>query len=194
MVAGNHEWGCLGKLDAGRFNDSARAALTWTRDQLGFVELDLLRRLPLTTSDGPCTLVHGSLRQPSRFDYLLDVASVVDTLKACRTAFCLVGHTHVPCIVEYDRSLNRVSRVLTGAQELSRLAFQGDSQRFRYLVNPGSVGQPRDGNPQASVAVIDMDARDISVSRIAYDVELAAKKIRDAGLPAFLADRLAVGR
>jgi predicted phosphodiesterase len=194
MVAGNHEGGALGKLDVGWFNDAARAAIVWTREQLGFVELDFLRRLPLTATEGLFTLAHGTLRQPARFEYLMDLAQVVDTLKVCHTLFCLVGHTHLPAVVEYDRTTQRVSRVLTHPQELASAAFSDQPDRFRYLVNPGSVGQPRDGNPHASYAVIDMERKQVAIHRIAYAVEDAARKIRDAGLPSFLADRLLVGR
>ena len=194
MVAGNHEWACIGKLDTGWFNDAARVAVTWTRDQLGFVELDILRRLPLTTTEGSFTLVHGSLRQPARFEYLTDLASIIDTLKSCRTLFCLVGHTHVPLFVEYDRQAHQVKRVISQAKELRRVTFEDDPERFRYLLNPGSVGQPRDGSPQASAAVVDLEAKQLSVERVPYPVEQAAGKIRQAGLPAFLAERLAAGR
>ena len=194
MVAGNHEWACIGKVDARTFNDAARAAIEWTRDQLGFVELDALRRLPLTCDEGPCTLAHGTVRHADRFEYLMEIGQAVDTLKACRTLFGLVGHTHLPAIVEYDRGQHRVLRVLTSPPELSEIEFHADPEQFRYLVNPGSVGQPRDGDPRASYAVIDTETRRIAVRRTAYDVEAASQKIRRAGLPPFLADRLLVGR
>lgn len=194
MVAGNHEWACLGKMDERWFNEAARAAVVWTREQLGFLELDALRRMPLTASEGPFTLVHGTLRSPSRFDYLVELGQAVETLSICRTLFCLVGHTHVGFAVEYDRSAKRVVQVLASPQELAEVPFHDEPARLRYLVNPGSVGQPRDGNPQAGFAVVDTEARRISVRRTAYDVQTAAQKIRAAGLPSFLADRLLVGR
>ncbi len=194
MIAGNHEWACLGKLDVGWFNDAARAAITWTRDQLGFVELNALRRLPLTATEGPFTLAHGTLHQPSRFEYLVELGQVIDTLRACRTLMCLVGHTHVPVVVEYDRTKQKVARMLTEPRKLSDVQVHEDAQRWRYLVNPGSVGQPRDGRPEASYAIIDADGWRLAIRRTAYDVATAARKIRDAGLPALLADRLLVGR
>lgn len=194
IVAGNHEWACIGKVDARTLNDAARAAIEWTRDQLGFLELDALRRLPLTCDEGPCTLVHGTLRHADRFEYLVELGQAVDTLKACRTLFGLVGHTHLAGVVEYDRVRHRVGRVLSSPQELSDVIFQDEPEQFRYLVNPGSVGQPRDGDPRACFAVIDTSARRVTVRRIAYDVEAASQKIRRAGLPPFLADRLLVGR
>ena len=194
MVGGNHDLACIGMLDLDWFNEAARAALLWTREQLSFTALDGLRRLPLTTTEGSCTMAHGTLRHPERFEYLVDLAQALDTLTACRTLFCLIGHTHIPCVLEYERSTRRMTQILTTAQELTEVSFRDDPEAVRYLVNPGSVGQPRDGDPRASYAVIDEERRRISVHRIPYNVDAAQRKIRDAGLPGFLADRLAVGR
>ncbi len=194
VVGGNHDLACIGKLDLGWFNPAARAALLWTRDRLSFADLDVLRRLPLKIVVEPFTLVHGMLRHPERFEYLADVAQAVDTLTICETLMCLIGHTHVPCVIEYDRSRRRLLRVLATAAELAQVEFSIDSAWLRYLVNPGSVGQPRDGDPRASIAIIDTTARRIEIRRIAYDVVVAQQKIRSAGLPEFLADRLSVGR
>ena len=169
-------------------------ALAWTRDQLSFTELDSLRRLPLTTTLEIFTLVHGTLKHPERFEYLVDVAQAMDTLKTCRTLMCLVGHTHMPCFLEYDRAHRRFARILTSPEELADVAFRHDAESMRYLVNPGSVGQPRDGDPQASFAIIDTDLNRFSVRRTSYDFATAQRKIRQAGLPEFLADRLAMGR
>ncbi|MDP3722252.1 MAG: metallophosphoesterase family protein [Candidatus Omnitrophota bacterium] len=193
-VGGNHDVACVGKLGLDWFHDTARAALEWTREQLSFAELDGLRRLPLTATEGPLTLVHGTLTHPERFEYLVDFAQAVEMLERCRTLMCLLGHTHVPLFIEYDRPQRRIVRVLTVAEELRDVAVQGDPATRRYLVNPGSVGQPRDGDPRASVAIIDTDQRRVAVERVPYDVAAAQRKIRQAGLPAFLADRLAIGR
>ena len=194
IVAGNHDIACVGKLDLAWFNEAARAAILWTRDQLGFTDLDALRRFPLTTTVEPFTLVHGTLRHPERFEYLVDIAQAVDTMVACRTLMCLMGHTHLPCCLEYDRSRRRLMRILTTAEELARVEFSDDAEGVRYIINPGSVGQPRDGDPRASFAVIDTTLKQMSIHRVAYDMAVAQRKIREAGLPEFLADRLALGR
>ena len=193
-VAGNHEYGCIGKLEPDWFNEAARAALLWTRDQLGFGELDRLRRYPLTQIEGPFTLVHGSLRHPERFEYLVDMAQTIDTLRICRTLMCLGGHTHQPCVVEYHLAAHSLLRVLTQPDELTEAAYRDEPQTLRYLLNPGSVGQPRDGDPRASFALIDTARSRLGIHRVAYDVGAAQRKIREAGLPLFLAQRLAVGR
>ncbi len=194
MIGGNHDLACVGKLELSWFNEIARAALVWTRDQLSFAELDVLRRLPLMMRVGPFTLVHGTLRRPERFDYLMDVAQAIDMLTACRTLMCLAGHTHMPCAIEYDRAARGPRRMAMDPRELTEIAFVDDANRMRYLLNPGSVGQPRDGDPRASFAVIDADAKRVVFRRVAYDIAAAQQKIRQAGLPQFLADRLAIGR
>jgi diadenosine tetraphosphatase ApaH/serine/threonine PP2A family protein phosphatase len=192
LVAGNHEWGAIGKLEMVWFHEAARAALLWTRDQLSVADLDLLRRLPLTATEGPCTLVHGSLMHPQRFEYLMDVAQVMETLSVCRTAFCLVGHTHRPGMVEYDRVARRFLCARLEGGVLDDVEVR--QAETVYLINPGSVGQPRDGDPRAAFALIDTERGRVTFRRLAYDVAAAQQKIRRAGLPAVLADRLAVGR
>ena len=193
-VCGNHEWACLGKLDARWFNEAALAAILWTRDRLSFSDLDTLRRWPLVTTEEAVTLVHGSLSHPDRFEYLVDLAQAVDTAKACRTAYCVVGHTHVPIVFEYDSSTRQAARVLSSAEELAQVRLGPSADGMRYVINPGSVGQPRDGDPRASFAILDTQARMLTIRRVAYDIAGAQRKIREAGLPELLAWRLAVGR
>lgn len=194
MVAGNHELGCLGTLELEWFHETARAALVWTREQLSFTDLDWLRRLPLTATEDPFTLVHATLRHPRRFEYIVDLAHAVETLAICPTPMCLTGHTHVPLFIEYDVASRRLGRVVTDARELAEVSWNEEQGRHRYLLNPGSVGQPRDGDPRASCAIIDTQRHAVSMHRITYDIATAQRKIRAANLPGFLADRLALGR
>ncbi len=193
VVAGNHDQACIGKLNAEWFHESARIALMWTRDQLDFADLDALRRFPLVEQSERVTLVHATLQHPERFTYLVDVGQAIETLRRCRTLFCCVGHTHIPWLVEYNRQENRVERVLSGP-ELKTVAFQDDAQTMRYLVNPGSVGQPRDGDPRSSVGILDFKAKRVSIHRVTYDIARAQEKIRQAKLPSFFAERLSLGR
>jgi diadenosine tetraphosphatase ApaH/serine/threonine PP2A family protein phosphatase len=193
VVVGNHDLACVGSFDVNWFNEAAKAAVLWTRNQLSFTDLDVLRRWPLTETVEGLTLVHGSLRQPRRFEYLLDAARAVDTLTICKTLICLVGHTHRACFMEYDRARRRMVRILSREADLADVSFDDDPQAKRYLVNPGSVGQPRDGDPRSGFAVIDTERQRVSVRRVPYDVASAQRKIRAAGLPEVLADRLAVG-
>ena len=123
IVAGNHDLACVGKMDVGWFNQAARAAVRWTRDQLSVTDLDLLRRLHVTEIVEPCTLVHGTLKHPQRFEYLVDAGQAIDTLASCKTLMCLIGHTHLPGVVEYNRSQRRLTRILTKPDELAEIAL-----------------------------------------------------------------------
>jgi diadenosine tetraphosphatase ApaH/serine/threonine PP2A family protein phosphatase len=192
-VCGNHEWACIGKMDLSWFNESARRAVLWTRDRLSIADLDFLRRLPLTVSEDAFTLAHASLIHPQRFDYLIDLAQAIDTAAISRTPFCFVGHTHVPLVVEVDVPRRAVARLMSAPGELSDVRLSAEAG-VRYVINPGSVGQPRDGDPRASCAVLDTEARTLAIHRVAYDIPTAQRKIRQAQLPEFLADRLAAGR
>ncbi|MBI3320444.1 MAG: metallophosphoesterase family protein, partial [Candidatus Omnitrophica bacterium] len=193
-VCGNHEWACLGKLDLEWFNELAKRSVLWTRDRLSFADLDRLRRLPLVATEGPCTFVHGAFHHPERFEYLVEVGQAVETFRRCHTAYCLTGHTHVPVVYEYDLEQHRVSRILTSPHDLAEVHVSNDPTRFRYVVNPGSVGQPRDGDAKASCAILDTEGRLLTLHRVAYDIPTAQRKIRQAGLPELFADRLAIGR
>lgn len=194
IIGGNHDLACIGKLDVNWFNDAARAGVLWTRNQLSIADLAALRQFPLMTIMEPFTLVHGTLRHPQRFDYLVDAAQAMDTLTTCRTLFCLVGHTHLACFLEYDRAARRLARIHTSPQDGSEFAYEDRPEIMRYLVNPGSVGQPRDGDLRASFGVIDDERRQVIFRRVSYDIATAQRKIRQAGLPDFLADRLEAGR
>ncbi len=193
-VGGNHDWACVGKCEIRDFNEAARAGVLWTRDRLSFGDMDFLRRLPLVATEGPVTMVHGTLDHPERFHYLVDLAQAVDTAVLCRTTFCALGHTHSPIVCEYDRRGKRIARVLTKFHELAAVPLLEDPTSMCYLMNPGSVGQPRDGDPRASCAILDPDAHLASFHRVPYDIASAQRKIRAARLPEFLADRLAAGR
>ena len=129
-----------------------------------------MRRWPLQSAEGPFTLVHGTLTHPQRFEYLVEAGQALDTLSVCRTLLCLVGHTHLPFVVDYDRAERRLRRTLTRAQDLHDVVYDDRPDTRRVLVNPGSVGQPRDGDPRASVALIDTDAKRIAIRRIPYDI------------------------
>ena len=192
-VCGNHEWGALGKLRLEWFNETARHAVVWTRAQLDFRDLDALRRLPLVSTDGPVTLVHGTLTAPERFDYLTDVGQALDTLRVCRTPICVVGNTHVPFVLEYDRTQGRVNRMISAPTDVGEVTLSAQ-EGVRYVINPGSVGLPRDGDPRASCAILETDPSMAWIHRVPYDIATAQAKIRQAKLPVFLADRLALGR
>lgn len=194
VIGGNHDWGAIGKLDRAWFGDTARRALEWTRDQLSFGDLAYLRTLRLTQQDGPCTLVHGTLTRPERFEYLFDVAQALETARMLHTRCACVGHTHLPCVAEVDVGGSQVRRFIHDAPTLTAGVALGTEPSLRYVINPGSVGQPRDGDARASYAILDEATHTLTIRRVTYDIATAQRKIRAAGLPSILADRLAVGR
>lgn len=187
-VAGNHEHGALGRLDLQWFNPVARAAALWTRDTLDDDHRAYLDALPIRASIEEATLVHASPHNPDDWDYLMSEEDGLGVFGAFDTRLCFVGHSHCPAVWSLGSS---------GPDFVPRLG--GESARVRledgrrYLINVGSVGQPRDRDPRAGYALWDRDDRSVTVRRVTYDVRGAAHKILAAGLPRMLADRLARG-
>jgi diadenosine tetraphosphatase ApaH/serine/threonine PP2A family protein phosphatase len=192
IIAGNHDWACVGKVDASHFNRYARIAIEWTRDQLGFHELNALRKLRASHTESLFTLVHGTLCAPQRFEYLIDAAQAVETAMLAQTPICFVGHTHRPLLIEIDPRGPTVVRVVQDADDLRHMPLTMDYSK--YVINPGSVGQPRDGDPRASYALLNPDESWIEIHRVTYDIPAAQRKIHAAGLPTILAERLAGGQ
>jgi len=144
-VAGNHDWAAIGKINISDFNPDAAEACRWTAQQLTAEDINYLQNLPLSLKQGDFALVHGSPRQPI-WEYILSVDDARDNFNYFDTKFCLVGHSHVPLIFRCDN---------TGACLGARLPqeIRLGSQGFRLIINPGGVGQPRDGDPRASYAI-----------------------------------------
>jgi len=187
VVAGNHEHGALGLLDLEWFNPLARAAALWTRGRLDADHGRYLERLALRTTVEEATLVHASPRRPEEWDYLISAQDGFEAFGAFDTRLCFVGHSHWPGLWSQGSS-GQAHVERPGAAQPWRLV---DGRR--YIVNVGSVGQPRDRDPRAAYAVWDRDERTISIRRVDYDYRTAAEKIVAAGLPRPLADRLADG-
>ena len=188
-IAGNHDHAVTGKINPDRFNGAARAAAIWTAARLSNDELAYLDGLPEVLTVGDFTHVHGSLRDPVT-EYLISEPAALATFALLGTAFCLVGHSHYP-LVWWEREGGSDVSLLDTSQPLTLSAEQ------RVIVNPGSVGQPRDGDWRASYLLYDSDGGDAGVlehRRVEYDIETAQGKITAAGLPPVLAERLAQGR
>ncbi len=187
-IAGNHDHAVTGKLNPDLFNGAARAAALWTAYQLTYDELAYLAGLPEVQTVGDFTHVHGSLRDPV-MEYLISEPAALATFALLATSFCLVGHSHYP-LVWTEREGGADVALLDVTEPLLL-----DANR-RLIVNPGSVGQPRDGDWRASYLLYDSDAGDAGIlehRRVKYDIATAQRKIRAAGLPESLADRLARG-
>lgn len=183
-VAGNHDWATAGKLDLADFNPDAATACRWTSARLSHEDMRHFGTLPLTLQRQGVTLVHGSLRDPVG-EYLITPAIALATFDLSSTPICLVGHSHIPFICRqvglgavFQRLPHEVSLDMSG----------------RWIVNPGSVGQPRDSDPRASYILYDIDRGVLAHRRVEYDVKSTQAKMREAGLPGSLVMRLALGR
>lgn len=185
VVGGNHEHAVAGLLALDWFNPYARVAAEWTRDRLDDDHRAWLAVLPLVRELEDATLVHASPAQPDEWEYLMSAEDGYAAFPAFATRLCFVGHSHVPG-VWMQGSWGRAHEPGVGEITID--------PGTRYIVNVGSVGQPRDRDPRAAWALWDTEARRVSVRRVAYDVHAARAKIVAAGLPRFLADRLAQGR
>jgi predicted phosphodiesterase len=183
-VRGNHDAAAIGGPEIDWFNADARAAAEWTLDTISETTRRWLSDLPDRSVVEDMTLVHGSPRDPLR-EYVTDGLSAAQNIATLDTRHGLHGHTHIP--VAWVAAPDRV--VLVRARDDLRM----DLDPNRTLLNPGSVGQPRDGDPRAAYMLLDLDARLVSWHRVAYEVALVQAAIRAAGLPPRLADRLAVG-
>jgi len=183
VTAGNHDWAVSNRLSLDYFNAYAREAIYWTQERLTEADIRYLDELPLTRREDDITLVHGTLYSPENFDYLLTSYDAHLSFQLQETPLCLVGHSHVPITFLLDGT---VTFTLSNEIDLSGVD--------RAIVNPGSVGQPRDENPRAAVGIYDSETLKLTIERVEYDIEAATSKILRAGLPEVLAERLWHGR
>lgn len=183
-VAGNHDHAVTGLLDDGWFNPFARVAVQWTARQLSRHHRKMVNALPLIATVEDATLVHSSPVDPSEWEYLIDREDGIAAFGSFQTRLCFVGHSHLPAVWREGPEGDDFSR------ETTTVALE---PRHRYLINIGSVGQPRDRDPRASCAIWDTDAQTVEICRVPYDIPTAQSKIRAAGLPRILADRLTHG-
>ena len=188
---GNHDAAVIEELNTDYFNNYARAAIDWTRQQLRPEDFAYLRQLPLVVErpDLGYTVVHGSLHLPAQFGYVLATVEALESLAQQRTKIAFVGHSHVPAC--YMQRADVPRHALDVIYESSFKTVIAPYQRV--LVNVGSVGQPRDEDARAAYAVYDTETFEVEVARVTYDFEKTQAKIRAAGLPAVLADRLKLG-
>jgi diadenosine tetraphosphatase ApaH/serine/threonine PP2A family protein phosphatase len=184
IVGGNHEHAVAGRLDLRWFNRYARAAAEWTRDRLDDDHRAYLAALPLVTEVGDATLVHASPAHPDEWEYLISAEDGFGAFPHFVTRWCFVGHSHAPGCWSLGSS---------GPEHHPGAASVQTEQGRRYIVNVGSVGQPRDRDPRAAYALWDVEAGQVEIRRVSYDLGTARRKILEAGLPRFLADRLAAG-
>ena len=184
VVMGNHDHYVSSEQNLADFNPAAAAVIEWTRGQLTEDEMNYLANLPFVKTTMGITLVHSTMDNPESFGYVFDHLQAEAHFSHQVTPLCFHGHTHCPMI--YEKQLDAIYRI--------------DAQDFtlpigrKYFINVGSVGQPRDGDPRASYALYSTRSRTLHFRRLEYDIAAAQAKIRAAGLPERLAERLEVGQ
>ena len=183
-VAGNHDWASVGLIPVHDFNPEALAAIEWTKQALDPSGRQFLASLPLVHTTPEFILVHGSLDEPQQFKYMTNVYDTLVSFQRSDARVCFVGHTHVPVAFIRDPFGSVTYR------DIECLKLE-DSKR--YIINTGSVGQPRDSVPKAAYCVFDTEQKTVEIKRVAYEVFTARRKIIEAGLPQFLGDRLLTG-
>jgi len=170
MVLGNHDSGCIGKTALSKFNQPAAEALTWTKSQLKTRHFKFLESLRLREEIGEIQLVHSSPFQAEEWHYLTEKEDLERNFRYFQGFLCLFGHVHAPFIAEQK---------IDGTVE---------------ILNVGSVGQPRDGDPRTCYVMYDSSTKKIAIRRIEYDYEATMKKTLEAGLSEYLAQRLKTGK
>ncbi|MHB8523045.1 MAG: metallophosphoesterase family protein [Limisphaerales bacterium] len=182
-VKGNHDEYCSVDTNLEGFNPHAAEAIDWTREQLSEADRHWLRDLKYLRLVASFSIVHATLDGPQRWGYVFDKLAAAASFTYQNTSVCFFGHTHVPVAFIRD------SVVRGGTYS----KFRVEPGR-KYFVNVGSVGQPRDNNPKAAYAIYDLDEGSIELRRLDYDISKAQAKVRAAGLPERLAERLAFGK
>jgi putative phosphoesterase len=176
IVRGNHDMGATGELPLSAFNEYGQIALEWTSEHLSQGAVKFLKNLPYLETLEDITLVHASPLDLQDWQHVLKWPGMQRMFKGFSTATCCVGHTHIPYIVAQD-----------GTRDIYRAGR-------RHLINVGSVGQPRDGDPKASFCMINTALHTAEILRVEYNVAATADAITRAGLPDFLSKRLFLGR
>jgi diadenosine tetraphosphatase ApaH/serine/threonine PP2A family protein phosphatase len=199
LVAGNHDRAATGMLDTEEFNPDAAMAAHWTRAQLARDDAAFLDALPEVTyatpglhpapAEADFTLVHGTLREPI-WEYLRSHEAALAHLERQETPFSLVGHTHVPTLVVQGEEFPHGCEIRY-LEDGTRLRL---SRERKLVINPGGVGQPRDGDPRAAYAIYDTESETITLHRLEYDVAAIQRLMEEEGLPRWLIQRLALGR
>ena len=185
-LLGNHDAAAVGTL-SGRLNTGAQQCIDWTRERLSRTHHEFLSKLPLTAEDGPCLYVHANGWDPGEFEYVFGAFEAGRSMRVARSRITFCGHMHEPMLYHMGltQRVEQFSPIPGSPIPLSAAR--------RWLVLPGSVGQPRDGNPAACYATFDELTNLLTYWRVPYDHEQAARKVIEAGLPPHLARRLITG-
>ncbi|MCG6552058.1 MAG: metallophosphatase family protein [Candidatus Magnetominusculus sp. LBB02] len=183
LIAGNHDWAAVGYTETEYFNENAMAAIEWTRQTLSDEHMDDIKEFKLFKSDPEINafFVHATPKDPDQWDYLFSLSNAAVNFKSFKQKLCFVGHSHTPVIIEMDSAGN-----MSTAWDRTEM-----QEASRYIVNVGSVGQPRDGDPRASYALV--SGAEILLVRVPYDVDKTQQEMAEAKLPVRLIERLSYG-
>ena len=184
-ISGNHDLGAAGKLELNFFNPMAAEACRWTAQRLNPVDIRYLEDLPRIFQKSEFFMAHGSPKDPS-LEYVMSTSIAERNFPYFDTRFCLVGHTHVPMAFKQE------DKTYTSIPLLPGIGLVLGSHRM--IINPGAVGQPRDGDPRASYAIYDSEGKILRVYRVAYNIRATQDKMMKAGLPIQLVTRLEAGK
>lgn len=184
-LGGNHDLAAAGLIDFDDFNNTAKNAISWTACTLDAAHRDILERYDSMRRYSRCVFTHASPISPLEWEYVYTVRQAKEIFEHVSDKFIFIGHTHVPAIVSYNRKTDCT------VMDCSTITLEPGC---RYLINAGSIGQPRDGIAAASFALLDTSKRRLTIRRVPYDIVSAQEKIRSAGLPESLALRLATAR
>jgi len=182
-IAGNHDWGAIGLMDVAFFNEYARSAIEWTSGVMTKKNKDVLRTFPLKVEyeDKDALAVHATPKEPGAWHYLFSLLDADTNFEYFDNKLCFLGHSHKPFIIE-----KQLSGGLMTYKDNTRI-----KKRSRYIINAGSVGQPRDGDPRACYVLV--NGGEVNMIRIPYDIESVQNKMRKAHLPSALIERLSRG-
>ncbi|MDY6864215.1 MAG: metallophosphoesterase family protein [Thermodesulfobacteriota bacterium] len=184
VVAGNHDLGAVGKSETTFFNAMAKTAIEWTANKIWKSHYDYLKELPLIKLLDDFFMVHSTPLYPSQWNYILSEDDAAYNFHFFDHSVCFIGHSHSPqvFILKNGDNLSTIKSTHFFIEEGSR-----------YIINVGSVGQPRDGNPDSCFGILDTEKREFRYIREPYNIHKAQQKIIDAGLPKVLAERIGVG-
>ncbi len=184
-IAGNHDYAATGRMDISYFNPYAKDAVLWTKNILTPDDMDFLMKLELQLIFDEMTFVHATPCDSENWNYLFTLYDAQHNFECFGSQACFVGHSHYPAFIIQKETHD------CWVHPHPVLSFRDG---WKYIINVGSVGQPRDGNPQSSFAVYDRDTQTIELRRAKYDISLTQQKMRDARLPEYLIERLEMGR
>ncbi|OGV95766.1 MAG: hypothetical protein A3I04_00800 [Nitrospinae bacterium RIFCSPLOWO2_02_FULL_39_110] len=185
ILGGNHDHGAASITDISNFNHYAVAAILWTRDTLTSEHKEFLKNLPANMVTDNLTLAHSSPKEPLMWHYILNMSDAIENFEYFNTPLCFIGHSHQPIAIEKDAE---------GTVNVLRDKIIKLKPTSRYIINAGSIGQPRDGNPDSSFVIYDSGNMTVEFRRIPYDITLTQEKMKREGLPDYLIERLNYGK